>query len=339
MLASALVAAIAQVYSAEARVCNNSPEKVPCMTLASGTKMPQVAMGTWSGSFKDCARTDFTCVKQHARFAVDNWLHIGGTHVDGANDYRTQTVVAEALLGSQLARDEVFITTKCPGTIGYEATIQCADDNLQMLGQFGTKGVAYIDLLLVHFPFTIKPMCRFNMSAAECQPPNRPFSPGSKQALQDTWRAMEELKRIGVVKSIGVSDYSVANLKDTLEVAKQPIEVNQVEWNPRKHDEDMLAFCKEHGIQLQAWSPLGGAGGSVLSEPAIQAAAKAHNVSTAQVALRWSLQRGVAVVVGTANPDHARSDLEIFGFSLSDKELHDISSTSVAGRSSEPLQI
>jgi len=339
MLVSAMVAAVSEVYTAQARVCNGSPSEVPCVELASGTSMPQVAMGTWSGSFKDCAHTDFTCVKQHARFAVDNWLHIGGTHVDGANDYRTQTVVAEALLGSQLAREEVFITTKCPGTIGYEATIQCADDNLQMLGQFGTKGVAYIDLLLVHFPFTLKPVCRFNMSAAECQPPNQPVVPASKQALQDTWRAMEELKKIGVVRSIGVSDYSIADLKDTLEVASQPIEVNQVEWNPRKHDEDMLTFCKEHRIQLQAWSPLGGAGGSVLGEPVIQGAAKAHNVSVAQVALRWSLQRGVAVVVGTANPDHARSDKEIFGFSLSEQEVRDISLIYSAERSSELLQI
>jgi len=250
---------------------------------------------------------------------------MGGTHIDGANDYRTQTSVAEALLSSGLPRDEVFITTKCPGAIGYEATIQCADDNLQMLGQFGTQGVAYIDLLLVHFPFVMKPVCRFNRNTPECQPPNVPYIPADKKALQDTWRAMEELKRIGVVKSIGVSDYNITQLQDTLEVATEPIELNQVEWNPKQHEEDMLAFCQKHGIQLQAWSPLGGSKGSVLADPAVKKIADAHSVSTAQVVLRWSLQRGVAVVVGTANSEHAQGDLDIFGFELSSDEVQAIS--------------
>merc|ERR1712194_786711 len=126
---------------------------------------------------------------------------------------------------------------------------------------------------------------------------------------------------MGVVQSIGVSDYNTTQLADTLEGATMPIELNQVEWNPKKHDEQMLSYCKTNGIQLQAWSPLGGASGSVLSDPAVKNIAAAHNVSTAQVTLRWSLQRGVAVVVGTANPVHAKSDMDIFGFTLSDDEV------------------
>jgi diketogulonate reductase-like aldo/keto reductase len=309
----------------EAKVCDGGTEKVPCWQLKGGAKMPQVAMGTWSGSYGDCGKNDYTCVKQHARFASETWLHMGGTHIDGANDYRTQTSIAEALQASGLAREDAFITTKCPGAIGYAATIQCADDNLQMLGQFGTHGVSYIDLLLVHFPFILKPACRFNRLAPECQPPNQPYEIASKEELQDTWRAMEELKRIGVVKSIGVSDYNTTQLAQTLEAAKQPIELNQVEWNPKYHDEKMLSYCKDHGIQLQAWSPLGGSHGSVLSDPAVEKIAMGHNVSTAQVTLRWSIQRGVAVVVGTANPAHAQSDMDLFGFVLTDAEVEAIS--------------
>jgi len=286
--------------------------------------MPAVAMGTWSGSYKDCEKQDFLCINQHARFAVENWLHIGGTHIDGANNYRTQTSVAEALQRSGVSRDSVFITTKCPGAIGYQATIQCAEDNLQMLGLYGADGVGYIDLLLVHFPFYQKPACRFHATAAECQPPHSSLIYASKEELQETWRAMEELKRIGVVKSIGVSDYNLTHLGHTLETATEPIEVHQVQWNPRSHDEAMLDFCKSHGIQLQAWSPLGGAQDSVLSEPAVKTIAAAHKVSTPQVVLRWALQRGVAVVVGTANPEHAKSDLDIFGFNLTADEVNSI---------------
>jgi diketogulonate reductase-like aldo/keto reductase len=249
---------------------------------------------------------------------------LGGTHLDAANDYRTQTSIGAALKNTpQYRREEVFLTTKCPGAIGYQGIIQCADDNLQMLGQFTDQGPGYIDLLLVHFPFTIKPMCRFNSSSAECQ--STPFTTATKEQLQDTWRGMEELKRIGVVRSIGISDYDITQIQQTLETAKVPIELNQVEWNPAHHNESMLAFCKEHGIQLQAWSPLGGAEGSVLSNPIVKGIAAKHNVSTAQVALRWSLQRGVAVVVGTANPAHVKSDLELFGFQLADEEVASIS--------------
>merc|ERR1712151_91274 len=145
-----------------------------------------------------------------------------------------------------------------------------------------------------------------------------------KAALQDTWRAMEDLKKFGVVKAIGVSDYNVSSLQDTLEIATQPIELNQVMWNPRVHDEELLAFAKKNKILLQAWSPLGGSAGSVLSDPKLKQVAAAHNTSSPQVALKWALQRGVAVVVGTDNPDHAKGDMDLFNFELTDSELMDI---------------
>jgi len=283
-------------------------------------------MGSWGGSYGDCKREDSTCIQQHARFAIEDWLHIGGTHIDTANDYRTQTAIGGVLASSGLKREDLFITTKCPGTIGYEATIQCADDNLQMLGQFGTHGVGYLDLLLVHFPGKPKPECRFKPTEYPmCSKGFTALEPADKAALQDTWRAMEELKRIGVVKAIGVSDYNTTHLSETLEAATMPIEVHQVEWNPSSHDEGMLDFCKKNNILLQAWSPLGGSHGSVLGEDAVKTIAAAHNVSTAQAVLRWSLQRGVAVVVGSANADHIAGDLDLFSFTLTDDEVSTIS--------------
>ena len=98
----------------------------------------------------------------------------------------------------------------------------------------------------------------------------------------------------------------------------------QVEWNPLDHDEDMLALCTKHGIQLQAWSPLGGDHGDILSNPQVVAIAATHNTSTAQVVLKWSLQRGVAVVTGTDNPAHMASDLDLWSFTLTDQEMTEL---------------
>jgi len=314
-------------------VCDRD-DKIPCFPLAGGTKMPQVAMGTWGGSYGDCGKTDFTCIKAHARWSIDEWLHIGGTHIDGADVYRTQTSIAEALQVNGVKRQDVFITTKCPGAIGYSATMQCAEDAMQMLGQYGTHGAGYIDLLLIHFAGVVKPECKFVPTSPACQ--GGSTIPATKEMLQDTWRAFEDLKSWGVVKAIGVSDMSITQLGQILEAAILPIEVHQVEWNPKTHDDELLTFCKSKNIQLQAWSPLGGAAGSVLSEPKVKEIAAAHGVSTAQVTLRWALQRGVAVVVGSTNADHIKGDLDIFGFDLSDAEIATIDGL---GATSKGVQI
>ncbi|CAK9083612.1 unnamed protein product, partial [Durusdinium trenchii] len=132
---------------------------VPCVQLPHSVQMPMIALGSWRGSYKDCAQDNYTCAQAHARGAVQTWLQeLNGTHVDTANDYRTQVQVGEALKASGKSRQEVFITTKCPGAIGFNATLQCIEDNLQMLGFYG-ESKPYIDLVLVHFPFAIKPEC------------------------------------------------------------------------------------------------------------------------------------------------------------------------------------
>lgn len=307
-----------------ALMCGKDAGNVPCMKLASGRSIPAVGMGSWPGSYKDCKSTDFTCVNQHARYAIENWIHIGGRHIDTANDYRTQTSVGEALASSGVNREDFFVTAKCPGAIGMDATMQCVDDNMQMLQQIGTDGYGYVDLLLLHWPEKFIPICRFRPSAPECANGVHAL-PASKTELVETWRAMEELKRIGVVKSIGVSNYNLTTLEWMATVAKEPIEVNQVEWNPKNHDDKLLQFCNKSGIRLEAWSPLGGKAGSVLSDPVVLDIAKTHGVSTAQVSLRWSVQQGVVPVVGSADAEHQISDMDVFSFELSESEMQRIS--------------
>eukprot|EP00933_Yihiella_yeosuensis_P006816 TRINITY_DN111623_c0_g1_i1.p1 TRINITY_DN111623_c0_g1~~TRINITY_DN111623_c0_g1_i1.p1 ORF type:complete len:340 (-),score=62.37 TRINITY_DN111623_c0_g1_i1:304-1323(-) len=320
-----LAASACLVTRSSATVCDDASAKhVSCIELAGGVKMPMVALGTWRGSYKDCKGDNFTCAQNHALEAVETWVgKLGATHVDTANNYRTQVQVGEALKATGVSRSEVFVTTKCPGTIGYNATLQCAEDNLQMLGFYGSNGRGYIDLLLVHFPFVIKPECNgAPLDAPGCSPPF--YNPGKEQ-LQETWKAMEFLKRSGRVRAIGVSDYEIEHLQQTLEIATLPISVNQVEWHPYKHDEKLKAFCSKHGIATMAWSPLSGQKASALSDPEVKSIADRHKVSPAQVVLRWSLQQNVSVVTGTAKPEHMKGDLDIFSFQLTAEEMASIS--------------
>lgn len=302
-----------------AKLCSNS--SIPCVQLPHGVQMPMVALGSWRGSYKDCADNNYSCAQEHARQAVQSWLQsVGGTHVDTANDYRTQVQVGEALKASGLAREEAFVTTKCPGAIGFNATLQCIEDNIQMLG-FYSEEKPYIDLVLVHFPFAIKPECNGVTGGSECEAPY--YDPGS-EVRRETWAAMEFALRMGRVRAVGVSNYEVKHLMEISDFAEKPA-VNRVEWHPYHHDDQLKAFCDAHGIAVEAWSPLSGQNASALSDPTVKEVAAKYNVSTAQVVLRWSLQQNVSVVVGTEKVDHMKTDLELFSFQLTASEMQSIS--------------
>ncbi|KAH8046907.1 oxidoreductase [Aureococcus anophagefferens] len=299
--------------------CAAKPETcVPIKTATGDLMMPAVALGTWRGSYGDCADNDYSCVRAKAKASVGDWLDLGGRHIDGANDYRTQVEIGEAVAAPTASRSS---SRRRPGALGMQATIQCHEDNLQMLGQYGVNTSGYVDLLLIHFPFAIKPECYGVTTSADCAA-SPYYDPGTK-VRQETWKAMELLVKLGKAVAVGISDYNATHIEETLEVAEVPVALHQVEWNPKKHDEDMLKLCQKHGIQLQAWSPLGGAEGSVLGDPTVKKIADARRLGSghAQVVL----QRGVAVVTGTDNKDHMASDLDLFGFALGDDEVAAIS--------------
>eukprot|EP00913_Durusdinium_trenchii_P028144 g26388.t1 len=302
---------------------------VPCVQLPHSVQMPMIALGSWRGSYKDCAQDNYTCAQAHARGAVQTWLQeLNGTHVDTAT-----------------GRQEVFITTKCPGAIGFNATLQCIEDNLQMLGFYG-ESKPYIDLVLVHFPFAIKPEC-IGVDSPACTPSF--YDPGA-EARRDTWAAMEFALRSGRARAIGVSNYEVKHLVEIMDLEEKPA-VNQVEWHPYHHDDELKLgdfqdvlkrgprpeqrqrppFQTDRSLVRRNASALldPEASGSVMTEP-LQEVAQKHNVSTAQVVLRWSLQQNVSVVVGTEKAEHMKTDLEVFSFQLSAAEMQSISKLKVS---------
>ena len=241
--------------------------------------------------------------------AVITWLQdaaIGGKGIDTAIDYNNDDLVGTALHkvlhsntttnNNTLTRADVFITTKQPGPIGYTQTITALQEALVRLQ------TSYVDLYLIHFPG--------NASETELR--------------QETWLGMEEVVRRGWTKAIGVSNYGITELQETLEVATIRPALNQILWNPVTHDDALLEYCQRYGITVEAYSPLGGhqsRHGEVLALPVLQHLAVQHNLSTAQIALKWTLQHGMTLTTGTTNPQHMHTDLDVFQFRLTDSEL------------------
>ena len=182
---------------------------------------------------------------------------------DTAQLYRNEDLLGQSLVNLQIPRNQIFITSKVAEiSQGYDHTIESVDDTLQRLK------TNYLDLLLVHWPV--------------------------RKFFFDTWRAMEKLKADGKVKSIGVSNYSVSQLELLKTKATEMPVVNQVECHPFLNQRPLVKFDKENDILTQAWSPLGR--GITLDNEMLKKMADHHDVSVAQLILKWHLQNGLAVI-------------------------------------------
>merc|ERR1712039_1066058 len=189
----------------------------------------------------------------------------------------------------------IFVTTKVPGPIGKQEVI----DKITKTA-LPELGVDYIDLVLIHWP------CVSGKDFPDkCKP-----SDGYAERLA-TWEGLEELQKQGKIRALGVSNYNQYHVEELTKLGQ--------------HDDAFLASMKHLDVKLEAWAslsgPTAGADGVSLSDPRLQAVAARYNASTAQVALRWSVHKGVTPVTGTCNPDHAKGDLASFDFDLSEEDV------------------
>ena len=199
----------------------------------------------------------------------------------------------------------------------------CADDNLQMLGQFRKEGVGYIDLLVIHYAGKMSPECRFSRGGSNCNPPFSHLGAITKQDTQDTWRALEKLRDLKVVRSIGVSMFTPEQMQWILDNVTQTFDVYQEMYTPAKHNNTLLAWTKEHNIQQQSRAALEG---HISTNPSVKQAAAAHNAMELQVELRWILQQGLPTMSCT-NPLSTADVKEVlcaYDFELTKGELHAI---------------
>ena len=222
-------------------------------------------------------------------------LDSGYRLIDTALRYETEPGVGRAVAASSVPREDILITTKIPGRLhGYDEAKESARTSLDNLG------VDYIDLLLIHWPLP------------------------KVDKYIDTWRAMIDLQKEGVVRSIGVSNFTVAHLDRLVSETSVVPSVNQIELHPYFSQADLRAYHAEHGIVTESWSPLG-RGSELLTAPPVAEAAAAHGVSAGQVVLRWHIQLGAVPLPKSSNPDRQKQNLDIFGFELTDDEMAAIS--------------
>jgi len=272
---------------------------VPTVEVAAGVYMPMIAFGSYRGSLTNCSVQE----------GIQQWLQLGGRHIDTAHDYGTEPDVGAAIKASGVERKEIFLTTKIPGPIGRGAVKDMVmNETLQKLG------VDYIDLVLIHFPCV-------NMSDF----PNKCGEQHQQERL-DTWRGLSELRAMGKVRAIGVSNYNAEQVAEVVAEFKEAPAVNQVQWHLAYHNETLRLAMRKLGTTIEAWASLAGptsAGVPAISlgDARLKALAQRYNRSSAQVELRWETQNGIVPVTASCSKDHVVGDLESFSFALSDEDI------------------
>jgi 2,5-diketo-D-gluconate reductase A len=220
-------------------------------------------------------------------------LDAGYRHIDTAQVYGNEAEVGTAIVGSGLPREDVFITTKLnPQHHGYASTSRELEESLRKLR------TSYVDLYLLHWP-----------------------SPGKDRYLE-SWRACADLLAQGKVRSIGVSNLTVADLAWLAEHSANVPAVNQVELHPSFQQGGLRRYHHSHGIITEAWGPL--ALGESLKDPTLQALAKKYGKTPAQLILRWHVQLGNIPICKSATPSRIRENLAIFDFRIDTDDMERI---------------
>jgi 2,5-diketo-D-gluconate reductase A len=213
-------------------------------------------------------------------------LEIGYRHIDTATAYGNEDQVGAAVRDSGIGRENVFITTKCPpGNVGRER--ETLDDSLKALG------VDSVDLWLVHWP------------------PNG-------EARPETWKAFIEALEKGKTRSIGVSNYSIAQIDELIAATGQAPALNQIPWNPFAYDPGLADDLGNRHVVLEGYSPLKR---SDLSHPALREIAAAHGKTPAQVILRWHVEHGFVVIPRSARRERIEENFAIFDFELTADQI------------------
>jgi len=219
--------------------------------------------------------------------AVRSAIEAGYESIDTAAIYKNEEGVGEAIRESGIARDKLFLTTKVWNKDqGYESTLAAFNTSIKKLG------VDTLDLYLIHWPVQDK--------------------------FTETWRALEKLYKDGYVRAIGVSNFHIHHLEELRKVSEIVPAVNQVEFHPLLAQRDLLTYCRDHKIQMEAWSPLMQGN---LDHPLLTELAQKYGKSPAQIVIRWDLDQQVVTIPKSITPERIRQNADVFDFTLEPQDV------------------
>lgn len=263
------------------------------LILNNGTEIPDIGFGTWQTT-------------ENVQKTVKLALEAGYRHIDTAAIYGNEAEIGEALVDSKIQRKDLYLTTKIwnsnRSTLGVKTSVE------QSLKKLQTN---YLDLLLIHWPANEKQFANW------------------KEINAETWKAMEELYKTGVVKSIGVSNFMLPHIKALLESAEIIPAVNQIEFHPGYTQPKVVDYCKEKGIAIEAWSPIGS--GRLLKDRDLKAIADQYNVSPAILCIQFCLQCGVVVLPKSENKENINNNLHFNRFEISESDMEKLKTLKETG--------
>lgn len=266
---------------------SDAPLDIPAITLNDGTPFAELGLGTYK------------LTGEEGVAAIEAGIRTGyrvlDTAVNYGNEHEVGEAVRRAVADGVVARDEIVVTTKIPGRHhGYDEAIASGRESS------ATLGLGRIDLLLIHWP-----------------------NPRVDKYV-DTFKGMLALRDEGLVRSVGVSNFTEPMLRRLIDETGVVPAVNQVELHPYFPQGALRAFHAEHGIRTESWSPLARRS-ELLTEPLIRDLAAAYQVSATQVVLRWHVQVGSTPIPKSSDPDRQRENADVFDFALDDDHVEAIS--------------
>ncbi|NLG87748.1 MAG: aldo/keto reductase [Clostridiaceae bacterium] len=275
-----------------------------CYTMHNGVCIPCIGFGTWQIPDGEAAVS-----------AVKTALSVGYRHIDTAAVYGNEESVGLAIRQSGVPREEIFVTSKLWNDAhGYKNTMDAFERTMERLG------LDYLDLYLIHWPNPIKYRNRW------------------QEANAGTWKAMEELYKAGRIRSIGVSNFRIHHIEELLKTAAVVPMVNQIRLCPGDTQDELVKYCREHNILIEAYSPLGT--GKIFDVPEMKAFAEKYNKTIAQICIRWSLQMGFLPLPKSTNPERIKENSDVFDFELSQEDVEKIASfKGICGYSSDPDKV